>query len=249
MKKIIIIAAGSGFRLRPYTKQLPKGLLNVGKKSIIQNQIDIYRELNIKNINIVVGYKKNKFSFKKTNYFFNKNYKNNNILESLFYAKSEINKNCIISYSDIIFKKDVVKKLNQSNSDISIIVDQNWKKIYKGRTMHPVSEAEKVTFNKNNSLIDIGKDLKISKTNGEFIGLLKLNSKGCKIFKKYYALANKEFKNKKFFNSKNLKKAYITDFLRYLISKNIKIKCVIIKNNWMEIDTPQDLSRAQKFYK
>ena len=28
-----------------------------------------------------------------------------------------------------------------------------------------------------------------------------------------------------------------------------KIKCIKIKNNWMEIDTPQDYSRAQKFFK
>ena len=33
--KAIIIAAGRGFRLRPFTNDLPKGLLRVGKDSII----------------------------------------------------------------------------------------------------------------------------------------------------------------------------------------------------------------------
>ena len=63
MLKIIIIAAGLGLRLRPHTQKLPKGLLSVGNTSIIQSHLDIYKSLKIKNINIVVGYKKEKFSF------------------------------------------------------------------------------------------------------------------------------------------------------------------------------------------
>ena len=50
------------------------------------------------------------------------------------------------------------------------------------------------------------------------------------------------FKNKKFYNAKNIQKAYLTDFFNFLIEREIKIRCIKIKNNWMEIDTVQDLS-------
>jgi choline kinase len=125
----------------------------------------------------------------------------------------------------------------------------NWKKNYVNRDMHPTSEAENVIIDREDNLVDIGKNIDGKKANGEFIGLIKLNNNGCKIFKKYFDMANKNYKNKEFFNSKNIKKAYITDFLRYLILKKIKISCLKIKNNWMEIDTIQDLSNAQSFYK
>ena len=100
MKKTIIIAAGMGKRLRPLTNNSPKCLLKVGKKSILSNQIQIFKSLGIKNINIIYGYKKNKFNKKIANFFFNKNYKKNNILGSLFSAK----KNTLWRLSNILFR-------------------------------------------------------------------------------------------------------------------------------------------------
>jgi len=246
--KAIIIAAGRGFRLRPFTNDLPKGLLRVGKDSIIGSQIKSYRSLKINSINIIVGYKKNKFKFNSVKYFENKNYMNNNILESLFCAKKIIKDECIISYSDIIFKEKILKKIINIKSPISIVVDSAWKKNYIGREYHPHSEAEKVFFDRNRELKKIGKDLPLAKTNSEFIGMLKLTNVGCDIFKKYYLLAKKKFKGKKFFNSVTFEKAYITDFMKFLLINKVKINCIEIKSNWKEIDTTEDLAKAQNFF-
>ena len=54
MKKAIIIAAGMGKRLRPLTDDMPKCLLRVGRKSILANQINIYKSLGLKNINRII---------------------------------------------------------------------------------------------------------------------------------------------------------------------------------------------------
>ena len=93
----------------------------------------------------------------------------------------------------------------------------------------------------------MGKNLKEKESNGEFIGMLKLNSEGVKIFKHYYKKAKSNFKKNNFYNDKTIKKAYLTDFFQYLISNKKKIKCILIKKNWMEIDTVQDYKRAKNF--
>ena len=62
-----------GKRLKPLTNNMPKCLLRVGRKSILSNQISIYKSLGLKNINIICGHKKNKFEKKIANFFFNKN--------------------------------------------------------------------------------------------------------------------------------------------------------------------------------
>ena len=247
--KAIIIAAGLGSRLKPYTNEIPKPLVKIGNKTILQSQLHIFNSLGIKDTYIIVGYKKEKFKYKKINYIYKVQFKKNNILESLFCASSEMNSECIISYSDIIFKKNVVKKLIKSKEDISILVDTNWKKIYKGRTLHPISQAENVSFDKNFFAKKTGKQLSEKQSDGEFIGMVKLNANGCKIFKKYYQIAKKKYKSKKFYNAKTFKKAYLTDFFNFLIHHKINIKCVNIKNNWMEIDTTQDYKIAQNFFK
>ena len=85
--KAFIIAAGLGSRLRPFTKNLPKNLVKIGNKTILDRQLEVLNSLNIKDINIIVGYKRNKFKNKKLKYFYNKDFSRNNILESLFCAK------------------------------------------------------------------------------------------------------------------------------------------------------------------
>ena len=60
------------------------------------------------------------------------NFKNNNILNSIFYAEKIIKRDIIISYSDILFESSVVKRLLQSDHDISVVVDIDWRGYYVG---------------------------------------------------------------------------------------------------------------------
>ena len=68
--KAIFIAAGQGSRLGKLTKDLPKSLIKINGKSIIERQILLLRENNIDDIIIVTGYKKEKFTFKLVNFKF-----------------------------------------------------------------------------------------------------------------------------------------------------------------------------------
>jgi len=59
---LLILAAGRGSRLGELTDEMPKGLLKINGKSLIQRQIDIIKkELEIEKINIATGYKSEKF--------------------------------------------------------------------------------------------------------------------------------------------------------------------------------------------
>ena len=248
MTKVIIIAAGKGSRLGSLTENIPKTLLKINDKSMLDHQIDIYNKFGLSDINIIVGYKNHKFKNRCETIIHNKEYENNNILESLFCADKIIEGDCIISYSDIIFKSGVVKKLSKDTHPITIVVDTEWKKSYINRTMHPISEAEKVYFDGNHDLLKIGKNISLKNANGEFIGMLKLNSEGANIFKKFYRSAKAQYNDNMFFTALSFRQAYITDFLSYLIYNNIAVKCMTIKGNWMEIDTPQDYNNAQNFF-
>ena len=56
--KAIIVAAGMGRRLRPYTDDRPKCLVEINGKSILQRQLDAYRAAGIDEVHIVRGYMK-----------------------------------------------------------------------------------------------------------------------------------------------------------------------------------------------
>ena len=63
--KAIIIAAGSAKRPGKQTRELPKGLLEINGKTILERQIDVLRNNEIQEIIIITGPHKEKFKFDK----------------------------------------------------------------------------------------------------------------------------------------------------------------------------------------
>ncbi len=243
--KALIIAAGLGSRLKKHTENLPKCMLDFGGKTLLQRQLDAYSKNNIKDISLIRGYKKEKINYKGLRYFENKDYKNNNILNSIFYAEKIINGNIIISYSDILFDPTVVQRTIKSNHDISVVVDIDWRGYYVGRKDHPISEAENVIFNSNNEVEKIGKiNTGNEEVHGEFIGMIKLSNRGAEIFKEHFHRLKKTYWNKPFQRAKIFQKAYLTDFIQELVDIGIKVHCVIIESGWKEIDTVEDYKKA-----
>ena len=245
--KALIIAAGLGSRLKKHTEELPKCMLDFGGKTLLQRQISSYKDNGIKDISLVRGYKKNKINYKGIKYFTNNDYKNNNILNSLFYAEKVLNGDIIVSYSDILFEPLVVKRALESKHDISIVVDIDWRGYYVNRKEHPLSEAENVIFNSDNEVIKIGKINTGKKdVHGEFIGMIKLSNKGTEIFKSHFHRCKKLYWDKPFQRAKSFQKAYLTDMIQELVDVGVKVNCVIIEKGWKEIDTVEDYQKALK---
>jgi len=246
----LIVAAGLGSRLKDHTEDLPKCMLDFGGKTLLQRQLSSYKKCDINDISIIRGYKKNKINYKGLNFFDNNDYRNNNILNSIFFGEEVINGNIIISYSDILFEPYVVQRALDSDHDISVVVDIDWKEYYIDRKDHPLSEAENVIFNSNNEVVKIGKiATDKEEVHGEFIGMIKLNHRGCEIFKQNFHRVKKFFWNKPFQRAKIFQKAYLTDMIQELVDIGVKVHCVIIERGWKEIDTVEDYKKALSDFK
>jgi len=248
--KSLIVAAGLGSRLKKHTENLPKCMLDFNGKTLLQRQVQAYNECGIKDITVIRGYKKEKINYKNLNYVTNDDYEKNNILNSIFYAEKIINGNIIISYSDILFDSNVVKRLVESDHDISVVVDIDWRGYYIGRKDHPLSEAENVIFDSNNQVLKIGKiGTQKEEVHGEFIGMIKLTNRGGEIFKENFHRLKKLYWNKPFQRAAIFQKAYLTDMIQELVDIGIKVHCVIIERGWKEIDTVEDYQKALKEFK
>ena len=55
--KVVILAGGKGSRLSQYTQSIPKPMIRIRSKPIIQHIIDIYSAYGFKEIIIAAGYK------------------------------------------------------------------------------------------------------------------------------------------------------------------------------------------------
>ena len=66
--KAIILAAGVGSRMKKYTKLIPKGMIIINNKTIIERQIEILESVGINKIVIVTGYKSELINYKRAKY-------------------------------------------------------------------------------------------------------------------------------------------------------------------------------------
>jgi len=243
----IIIAAGSGKRISNDAKNIPKSMVKVNGKPIIEYQLDVLKKAGINEIYVITGPYSEKFNIKNVKYVKDKEYEKHDILGSLMEAKKIMNGDTLVLYSDIIFELKIIEKVMNSKEDISIAVDMDWEKNYEQRTEHPKSEAENVEIN-NNNIIRIKKNIENVNNNvGEFLGIIKFTNKGNKLFvKKYEELVNTN--TGLFQESSSILKAYVTDMIQELIDSNIKIKPILVSGKWCEIDTMQDLENAEKIF-
>ena len=61
--KAIIIAAGASTRLRPLTDEMPKCMLDLNGKTILERSIGTLKNNGIADISIIKGFKKEKISY------------------------------------------------------------------------------------------------------------------------------------------------------------------------------------------
>ena len=76
--KVVILAGGKGTRIAEYTKTIPKPMIKIGNKPIIEHIIDHYKKYDLKEFIIASGYK----SFILKKYFKKQKYLNIKVIDT-----------------------------------------------------------------------------------------------------------------------------------------------------------------------
>lgn len=243
--RAIIIAAGLGSRLEHHTDERPKCMVEVGGRSILSYQLDALRQNGVDDIHIVRGYLAERLVVQGATYHENPDFRQNNILASLFCAEDAIEGPLFTSYSDIVYTSDVVKKAVDSPHDISLVVDRQWHLAYEGRHDHPVEQAELVEAD-GERVTRVGKSVGKDQAVGEFIGLAKYTERGAQIMREVWRDVREKHEDEDPFQAAaKFRKAYLSDLFEEIISRNINIGWTPIDGGWREIDTVEDLERVR----
>lgn len=244
--KAIILAAGQGNRLKKYTANLPKGMLSFQGKTIIERQINLYRECGIDKIIVVRGFAADKINYKNITYYQNADFANTNMVESLMCAKKEFNDDIIVSYSDILFEKRLLKGIMKSDALFGVSVDDNWKKYWKKRYGKIDFDTESLTIDADDNITELGREAPaLEVIDARYIGLLKFSQNGLKKIEKILEEAYVNYEDKPWQQSgKTVRQAYMTDLLNALIESGESVKAIHFNNGWIEFDTNKDYEKA-----
>lgn len=243
--KAIILAAGKGTRLNKYTQNLPKGMLPVFGKPIINHQVETFLRNGISDITIIKGYCAEKIDIPGTKSFINPLFAETNMVESLFCAMSELTGDVIISYSDILFEDKVLKEVISSKKEIGVLIDMDWKDYWQARYDKVDFDTESLKLDKIGRIIELGiSNPPLDEIDGRYVGMIRLNEHGCNTFRQIYSKGKQKYSGLPWINGRLFEKIYMTDFLQEIIMQNHQIWPIKINHGWLEFDTNEDYERV-----
>ncbi|MCL7748677.1 phosphocholine cytidylyltransferase family protein [Halalkalibacter alkaliphilus] len=184
----VILAAGRGKRLNAISQHIPKGLLVIEKKSIIEESIDKLLAAGITNIQIGAGYKEEKLKFLEqkypgTHFTVNRHFSTSGNLYTLLLMKEQIKEDFLLLESDIIYEKRALREiLDDSHPDVILASD-----------LSQSGDEFFIESNDNHLFKKMKKQSSLlSRIDGEFVGISKISYPS---FKLLCQLGKKMFEN------------------------------------------------------
>lgn len=115
VKRVILIAAGKGERLRPITENVPKPLVKVNGKTMIERTLDICKSISIPEIIIVVGYLSEQFEPLLNKYLniklvYNEKFDVENNITSAYLVRDKIRNSYVMEADLVINNEELIRK-------------------------------------------------------------------------------------------------------------------------------------------
>ena len=245
----VILSAGMGKRLMPLTKDIPKPLLEINGMTLLERMIRHCMDAHIEKFIVVVGYKKDKvidFS-KKLEEKYNISIK---IIENNRYdvTNTSISTHCaskyiqdnnlddflIINGDNVVDPKLIVKIASKKNTSMIIdnfkdLNEESFKLIISNESPN---EDKTIT---SGIIEEIGKEIDISTSTGEFIGISKVSKEDVNDFNEILEhIIHEDEQNYYDFAYKKLSKIKKIDFV---LTNGLK---------WTEIDDYNDWIYAKE---
>jgi choline kinase len=239
--KALILAAGEGTRLRPYTLDRPKCLVEVEGVSLLDRQLAVLRSEGVADITLIGGYRSDMLKRPGLGLELNPRYAETNMVWTLFSAEQALQGDLVLAYGDIVYSRDILRSLLASPADISVTIDLDWEQYWRARNENPLDDAETLRMNAAGHIIEIGqKPVSLDQIQGQYMGLMKFSPRGLDILRYTFHRAQAAGS----LCGKLPENAFMTDLLQLMIDEGNALSAVKVNGGWVEVDTVSDLESA-----
>ena len=150
------MAAGEGTRLRPYTLDRPKCMVEIDGVSLIDRQLSVLQSESITDIIMVGGYKSNMLVREGVKLMVNPRYYETNMVWTLFCVEEELKGDLLICYGDIVYSRKILQTVMASKADIAVTIDKEWEGYWRARNENPLDDAETLKIREDGTISEIG---------------------------------------------------------------------------------------------
>jgi phosphoenolpyruvate phosphomutase len=251
----VILAAGASQGLLPLTEELPKPMLDIKGKSILERQIEVLNACGVKDVAVVRGYKKDAIKLPNVRYYDNDEYATTNEVVSLFRAGKELGGPFVFLYGDILFERGHLEKLLKSPADISLLVDRSFAESARAESgrgapdLVALRDAQEAGYRfvgaeTPHHVARVGRTLSPGQAHGEFVGMAMFTARGARLLTSCYEELTARAPGKPFHEASSLQAATFPDLVQELIDRGAAVQAIDVYKGWLEIDTFEDYRRA-----
>jgi phosphoenolpyruvate phosphomutase len=257
----VILAAGASSGLLPLTESLPKPMLDVKGKTILERQIEVLNACGVKEIAVVRGYRKEAINLPNVRYYDNDAFATTSEASSLLCAGKELEGPFLFLYGDILFERGHLEKLLKSQGDVSILVDRSFAE--GARPAHErgtqsdrgapdlvaLRDAQEAGYRfvgaeTPHTVAKVGHTLDPKGAQGEFVGMAMFSKKGARALTDAWGQLSEAPRTGSFHEAPSLSAASFPDLLQELIDRGQEVQAIDVYKGWLEIDTFEDYRRA-----
>lgn len=236
--RAVILAAGRGSRLGKLGENRPKCLVELVQRPLLVRQIAALRSGGIDAIGVVRGYRATMIDLPDITCFDNTRWAETNMVASLETAAAWLRAEpVVVSYGDIFYRSDLVRKLAAESGDLVVTYDREWHTLWRRRFEDPLSDAETFRTDSDGKLLEIGgKTVNLLEIEGQYMGLLKFTPTGWRWVEQ--ALSTLEPARRD--------RIDMTGLLRQLLTKGLPIATLASAGHWGEVDNASDLALYER---
>ena len=171
----VILAAGKGSRLNETAGTMPKCLVEVGGRSLIERQIDALRRFGIDDLVVVVGSQQHhvrRVCGKHVAYIENTRYAETNSLYSLWMARPLLYEGFVVLNCDVLFHPALLQDLLTSRHDNALLLG------YREAHQPLFGEEEMKVRVRHGRVVEMSKAMDPATADGENLGIVKFGARG-----------------------------------------------------------------------
>ena len=233
--KAILLSAGQGRRLLPLTETIPKCLLELHGRSLIEWQMRELAKCEIDDVTVVVGFGAEHVEqllhtqsiVPRMRTVYNPFFGIADNLVTCWVARTEMDEDFVLLNGDTVFESQVLDRaLNAPVRPVTMVTDR--KSSYDADDMKLIMDGER--------LVKVGKDIPPEQADGESIGMLLFRGDGPALFQQALERAVR--------TPQALKQWYLS-VIDVMAQSGFVATCSIQGLQWAEIDCAEDLEQAE----
>ena len=244
--RAVILAAGEGTRLRPFTNDRPKCLVELAGRPLLAWQLDALAQAGVDDVTIVTGYREDQITGG-TRQVQNARFDETNMVASLMCARDAFDgrDDVLIAYSDIVYEPRLVRALAADRSEVAVVVDRAWRTLWELRMADPLSDAETLRVAPDGRLLELGRTASsYAEIEGQYMGLIRVRADVASEWPRRFDALDPAGP----YEGRDRDHMFMTAFLQLVIDDGRPVHAVMVDGGWLEVDTCDDLDIYRRLH-